>query len=252
MTVDEAALIARCKAGDRRAQGELIQRYERFVRSRVWKRRGSRVPLEDLQQEARLGLLRAVETYEPERAAFSTYAHWWVVANLNAYINRNWSLVYSTMPKVGREAFLNGVSSRGGFDRSLNAPLHYGAVEGTHQDLLRDPDWRPLDEALGERQHRARLRADLAGRIATRLNDVERRLIQMRWCVDGEEQPTLEACRREFGGLTRARLQQIEESALCKLGSKEHAARREAHLVIHRAKQKRYQGRKRALQMAAE
>src|ERR671918_3161732 len=76
---EEISLSKRARAGDQRARNELVKRNLRLVVSVAKRYRGMGLPFEDLIQEGNLGLLRAVEKFDPELGnRFSTYATWWI------------------------------------------------------------------------------------------------------------------------------------------------------------------------------
>ena len=76
---EEIDLSLRAKAGDRRARQRLIEKNLRLVVSVAKKYRGYGLPFEDLIQEGNIGLMKAVEKFDPDRGfRFSTYATWWI------------------------------------------------------------------------------------------------------------------------------------------------------------------------------
>ena len=76
---EEIELSNGAKAGDKKARQRLIEKNLRLVVSVAKKYRGMGLPFEDLIQEGNIGLMRAVEKFDPDRGfRFSTYATWWV------------------------------------------------------------------------------------------------------------------------------------------------------------------------------
>lgn len=207
---EEADLIARHRAGDRRAADEIIRAFAPMVMAFVRKRARFRVDLEDLVQEANMGLVRALEKFDPDNGnRFGVYAKWWVRACVDEYIGRNWSMVRGMQRKHGQSAIVTVYNAigRGEGSASMHIPLR--DHRGEWGDLFADTSPSPEQRCL--------LSQELAALDAMmdRLTPTERIVIARRWRTDAWVRL------RDVGhelGLSHERIRQLEQSALRKLG----------------------------------
>jgi RNA polymerase primary sigma factor len=127
---EEKDLSRRAKAGDEKARQRLIEKNLRLVVSVAKKYRGMGLPFEDLIQEGNIGLMKAVEKFDPDRGwRFSTYATWWV-----------------------RQAVQRAVADKG---RTIRVPVHMGEkirkMARAYNELSAGLEREPTDEEVAER-----------------------------------------------------------------------------------------------------
>jgi len=93
---------------DEAALHRLITAYMRLAISMASKYRKYGAPVNDLIQEAGLGLMKAAEKFDPNRGVrFSTYAMWWVKASIQEFVMRNWSMVRTGSTGSQKALFFN-------------------------------------------------------------------------------------------------------------------------------------------------
>mgnify|MGYP005987701883 CR=1 FL=1 len=120
-TADEAALH------------RLICAYMRLAVSQAYKFKRYGAPMNDLIQEASLGLMKAAEKFDPDRGVrFSTYAVWWIKASVQDHVMRNWSLVRTGSTSAQKSLFFNMRRVQARFEREALA----AGVPLEHADLM--------------------------------------------------------------------------------------------------------------------
>ncbi|WP_375174873.1 RNA polymerase factor sigma-32 [Pseudooceanicola sp.] len=93
---------------DETALHRLITAYMRLAVSMASKYRRYGAPMNDLIQEAGLGLMKAADKFDPDRGVrFSTYAVWWIKASIQDYVMRNWSMVRTGSTSSQKSLFFN-------------------------------------------------------------------------------------------------------------------------------------------------
>ncbi len=93
---------------DEEALHRLITAYMRLAISMASKYRRYGASMNDLIQEAGLGLMKAADKFDPDRGVrFSTYAVWWIKASIQDYVMRNWSMVRTGSTSSQKSLFFN-------------------------------------------------------------------------------------------------------------------------------------------------
>jgi RNA polymerase sigma factor (sigma-70 family) len=242
---EEQALIARAQRGDTAAREALVERFlPRIGATARAYRQGGVLEREELLQEGVLGLLRALERYDPDRGVpFWPYAVWWVrqamqqlVAELTRplvlsdrglrHLARLKDAHATALRETGREPTREGLATRAGLTRaqvddllavdrpprSLDAPRPGDEAVGVFGDLLADP----LAEDEYERVLET-LEAEQLVSLLSTLSPREREIVQAHHGTDGPAE-TL----RDIGarlGLSAERVRQLEQRALGKLAA---------------------------------
>lgn len=258
-----ARLAAARKANDaiaiRRVSQAFVRHNLRLVLLVAHRFKGYGVPILDLVQDGNLGLMRAVESFDPERGTrFCTYASWWITHNIRRSLDdtsqtvrvpvhtreisrRMKKLSARTRAATGREPTLEEFSAMTGKSRtvvrrtmdgdaalyvaSLDAPVGNGSSEhSTHLDLLQSP-FPDAEAVLLERE-----RAEMARGLLRSLDARSAGILRERF---GDDSRTLD----EVGcglGITRERVRQIQVLAMMAL--RERASRAEKRSTRQREK----------------
>jgi len=96
------------QSGDKEAAKMLVQSHLRLVVKMASKFKNYGLPITDLVSEGNIGLIQAVKKFDPEKGfRFSTYAMWWIRANMQEYILRSWSLVKIGTTLAQKKLFFN-------------------------------------------------------------------------------------------------------------------------------------------------
>ena len=94
--------------GDRRAAHKLVTSHLRLVAKIAKGYRGYGLPISEVISEGNVGLIQAIQHFEPEKGfRFATYAMWWIKASIQEYILRSWSLVKMGATANQKKLFFN-------------------------------------------------------------------------------------------------------------------------------------------------
>jgi RNA polymerase sigma-32 factor len=235
--------------GDRNAADQLVTSHLRLAAKIAMGYRGYGLPISEMISEGNVGLMQALNRFEPEKGfRFATYAMWWIRACIQDYILRSWSLVKIGTTTNQKRLFFKlrsakskiaalesgdlhpdqvasiaqsldvtdqdvvDMNRRLGGDKSINAPIHDNGDTNEWQDYLVDQS--PSPEAIVvEQDETERRRKALIAAIDV-LDSRERSIFEARLLAD--EPPTLEELSEKFK-VSRERIRQIEARAFEKV-----------------------------------
>jgi RNA polymerase sigma-32 factor len=230
--------------GDRKAADQIVTSHLRLAAKVAMNYRGYGLPISEIVSEGNVGLMQAVNRFEPEKGfRFATYAIWWIRASIHDYILRSWSLVkigttanqkklffklrsakanISALDSDLRPDQVNAIATalavkdqevvemnrRLGGDTSLNVTVCNEENSGEWQDFLVDES--PSPEAILLEHDEMDHRQEALFRAIGVLNDRERRIFEARHLTD--EPRTLDDLAMELK-VSRERVRQIEVRA---------------------------------------
>lgn len=244
LTADqEKELAIKYQAGDKRAKDKLVISNLRLVVMAA-KRYSvkTNLPFDDLVQEGNIGLMRAVDTFDPAKGwRFSTYAMFWIKQGISRAVVNNSRAIripvhmvelkskYNKAQKILSETLQRDptteeiakyldieVKKIKELETLIKDPVSLNTAlndedDGTLEDLIADPSQeRPEDKFDNE------LRAKAINQVLETLGEREKNVIIARFGLNGTRAKTLEEIAAEYK-LTKERIRQIEQSALHKL-----------------------------------
>ncbi|HOX55223.1 MAG: RNA polymerase sigma factor RpoD/SigA [Candidatus Omnitrophica bacterium] len=239
---EEIDLAKRIKRGDKHARAKMIRSNLRLVINIAKRYMNFGIPFMDLIEEGNIGLMRAVDKFNPKKGfRFSTYAAWWIkqsitraiieqgkIIRIPVYMSENISKWKKTTDKlttklkrkpteqeVAKKMKLSLEKIRD-IDKwtakmsSLEAPIGEDK-EGQVKDIIEDESLAAPDEELETFLDKERIR-DLLGFM----NKKQRKVLDLRFGLSNGESHTLAQIAKKMG-VSRERVRQIEEVALRKL-----------------------------------
>jgi len=241
--VEEIQYSRKSLLGDKFAKATMIESNLRLVVSIAKKYRGSGMLLSDLIDEGNIGLITAVEKFDPERGfRFSTYATWWIKQTIERSIH-NQARTIRLPVHVSKEINTILRTHKQLMKISNQEPSHEEIAEKLERTvddisgvLALDAPVMSIDQAINEDTNSQTISAFIADDSSTQpdtvinkqdinklaismldsLNERDREIICRRFGLLGHEIQTLQQVADEVG-LTRERIRQLQVSSLSKL-----------------------------------
>jgi len=244
LTIEEEwELAERIKDGDEEARDHMIRANLRLVVKIARDYSNYGLPLADLISEGNIGLMKAVEKYEPAKGGkLSTYATWWIKQSVKRAlsnqsktvrlpihmvdkISRLQRISNSLIEELGRQPTADELAEILGIPRKKLAMIKQAAQRLTSLDApIGDDDSDSYAETIGDSSALDPLEAlaskeiygELLNGLRCLLDKRESKIIEARFGLDGKKPMTLEEIGCDFG-LTRERIRQVQNKALEKM-----------------------------------
>ena len=239
---EEHELADKIAQGDEEARAKLIRSNLRLVVKIAHDFKGLGLPLLDLISEGNIGLMRAVEKFDPKKGAkLSSYAAWWIKQSMRralanqartiripvqsaSKISKIQNARNELKEKLGREPTDTEVAVHVGLTErtvtglrlgktttiSLHDPIQHGE-DGEFRDIIPDEKTVAPDEIVQDMET-----IDYMSKLISRLEKREQDILALRFGLNGEKPRTLEEV-SQIIGRTRERVRQIQNQALEKL-----------------------------------
>jgi len=239
---DEVRLAARIKKGDAAARTQMIKANLRLVVKIAHDYANLGLPLLDLISEGNIGLMKAVERFDPKKGGkLSTYAAWWIKQSIKRALanqaktirlpvhlvdklSKMKRLIHKMSETLGREPTDQELAEKLNMAATKIAQLRTVSIRPASLDApIGDEDSTEFGEIVGdeaaatpfEMLRDKTLRNDIS-ELLVELEERESEILTLRFGLDGSRPQTLEQVGRKFK-VTRERVRQIQNIALVKL-----------------------------------
>ena len=241
---EEIELAARIKKGDKKAREQMIKANLRLVVKIARDYEGIGLPLLDLISEGNIGLMKAVERFDPSKGGkLSTYGSWWIKQSIKrALANQSKTIRLpvhqferalkmrqrghgaSAARKLGREPTTDELGGELGISASRVAQMRLAAIRPASLDApIGDEDSNTFAEVVQDEaadtpyeQLEEKTVTRMLQEMVKTLDPREATILRARFGLDGGPERTLEEVGEKFG-VTRERVRQIQNIALKKL-----------------------------------
>ena len=198
----EKELLIKAKNGDLKAQNEILTSNLRFVFNIASRYKGNGAAISDLISEGNLGLVKAIQKFDPSKdVKFISYAVWWIRNAMQEFIKK-------------RQASLNIEKE----EEVLNKPLFSKGIPDSEDEWIERRDVVLSDEEDEEKRELHKNQRKVIDALMSKLCGREKAIIEKYYGIYGNKSKNLEELGKELG-ITKERVRQIKEQGLKKLRS---------------------------------
>jgi RNA polymerase primary sigma factor len=198
----EKELICKAKNGDINAQNEILTANLRFVFNVASRYKGNGAAISDLISEGNLGLVKAIQKFDPNKdVKFISYAVWWVRNAMQEFIKKR-----QTILNVEKE------------EESLNIVVGDGNIKDGEDDYVIKKEVILSNEEDEEKRELQKNQKKIVDKILSILSEREKYIVEEYYGINGKKEKNLEEIGNELG-ITKERVRQIKQVSLNKLRS---------------------------------
>jgi len=242
---EEIALAKRIKKGDAEAREHMIKANLRLVVKIAREYENYGLPLLDLINEGNIGLMKAVERFDPRKGAkLSTYASWWIKQSIRRALSDQSKTIRLPVhvgdkllqmrraeaklhDEFGRPPTDDELAEETGIPVKRIGQYRKASIQPTSLDApIGDDNTNTISEIVADEnadtpyeELEEKTNSQLIHELLPTLDAREQEILRQRFGLDGGEEETLEVIGERFG-VTRERIRQIQELALAKLRRK--------------------------------
>ena len=198
----ERELLIKAKAGDLKAQNEILTANLRFVFNMASRYKGNGAAISDLISEGNLGLIKAMQKFDVNKdVKFISYAVWWVRNAMQEFIKKR--QISSNIEKE---------------EETLNSPIVSNGISDPEDDWVVRKDVVLSDEEEENERELHKKQRKIIDKLMSKLEGRERYIVERYYGVDGKKSKNLEEIGKELG-ITKERVRQLKMKCLNKLRS---------------------------------
>lgn len=198
----EKELLIKAKNGDLNAQNEILTSNLRFVFNIAKRYKGNGAAISDLISEGNLGLVKAIQKFDPEKdVKFISYAVWWVRNSMQEFIKKK-----QLSMSIEKD------------EETLNIPISSNKLYDSEDEWVEKKDTMLSNEEDEEKRELHKNQRRIIDKLMSKLEGREKYIVEQYYGIDGGKGKNLEELGKELK-ITKERVRQIKQGSLKKLRS---------------------------------